>query len=329
MAEQWITVELRLGADLGPEDPTEDVLSALLPELGAHGLEYREDEGSGPAVVASFRKDATPEALADEVRAACAELPGVREIAVRALTEAEWAPIWQANFQPLVFGDVAVIPPWAEAPSGVAHVLSIDPSLAFGTGQHPTTALCLRALTSQRVRGRVLDVGVGSGVLVLAALMRGATDAVGVDLDPAARQAALQTAAANGLAGRLSVPEHGVEAVKGRFEWVLANLRARPLLELVDALVKRVGPGGRLLLSGMMAAEAPEVRAAFVARGLRLEREEAEDGWVMIQLELPHAPKVSPPPPGAEALFVACAPGLEPHLGAEIEGLLGDRKSVV
>jgi putative N6-adenine-specific DNA methylase len=325
MAEQWITVELRLGPASGPEDPAEDVLGALLPELGAHGLELTEDE-DGRVVAATFRQDATPEALAEAVRAACAALGdglGVRSVEARALAEAEWAPLWQANFEPLVFGDVAVIPPWAQAPEEVAHVLSIDPSRAFGTGQHPTTALCLEALTSQRVRGRVLDVGIGSGVLALTALLRGAGEAVGVDLDPEARQAALQSAAANGLAARLQVPEHGVERVRGRFEWVLANLRAEPLLALVRPLADRVGPGGQLLLSGMRADEADAVRAAYLGRGLRLVREAERDGWVMMQFTLPHAAPVPKPRPGAEPLFVACAPGLEPHLEAEVRAVLG------
>jgi ribosomal protein L11 methyltransferase len=165
--------------------------------------------------------------------------------------------------------------------------------MAFGTGTHPTTALCLAAI-SEAVTARpglsVLDVGTGSGLLAIAARKLGAGRTVAVDVDPVAVRVAGENAARNGVALELSGAPAG--EVRGAFDLVVANILANTLVELAPALDARLAPGGTLVLSGILAPQADEVRAAHVARGLRPAppRERREGEWVALVLEKAAAP---------------------------------------
>jgi ribosomal protein L11 methyltransferase len=186
--------------------------------------------------------------------------------------EASWSE-WQKHFHRMVIGpDLAVAPPWAAEEGD----LVIEPGLAFGTGEHPTTRLCLEAiLAAPRRGGRCLDVGTGSGVLAICAARLG-YDVLGIDLDPDAIATAASNAERNGVAARFELGS--LERATGRYDLVVANLYAELLVEHRDAIVLHVG--GRLAMSGIMADRAAQVRDAF--RALTCAEDRTVDGWTLL-----------------------------------------------
>jgi ribosomal protein L11 methyltransferase len=159
---------------------------------------------------------------------------------------------------------------------------------AFGTGLHPTTMLCLEVLEEELITSlpdRVLDVGTGSGVLALAALCAGVPGAVAVDIDADAVRAARANASVNGLSQRLQVVHGDVEAVSGVWPLVLANILAAPLIEMAPALARRVGHGGRLVLSGIRSSLASDVERAYRHLGMRQVATRTRDGWSALVLQ--------------------------------------------
>ncbi|MCB9535391.1 MAG: 50S ribosomal protein L11 methyltransferase [Myxococcales bacterium] len=233
--------------------------------LGVQGLEVRDAETGrrdGRAqVIAWLDAGADVAAIEATLRAA---LPAAA--IAWALEDASWAP----DAQPVRVGAVIVAPPGAAveaAPDAV--VLRLDPALAFGDGAHPTTALCIEAVEQAAARGplgRVLDVGTGTGVLGLLAALRGAEAVVAVDVDPAARAAAAEHAAAHGVRERVRVLAELPPPDRG-FDLVLANVYVEPLRALAEALVTRTAPGGRLVLSGLGRAHVAELRGRYEAAG--------------------------------------------------------------
>jgi len=175
-----------------------------------------------------------------------------------------WEREWLKDFRPMRFGRrLWVCPGGQQAPDPAAIVLELDPGLAFGTGTHATTALCLEWLDA-RVSGpaAVLDYGCGSGILALAALKLGAARATAFDIDPQALIATRDNAARNALAGRLTIAQTA-GAVAGPFDLVLANILAGPLAQLAPELAGHCRPGGSVLLAGLLDAQAPEVAASY------------------------------------------------------------------
>lgn len=191
----------------------------------------------------------------------------------RAVEDQDWERVWLDQFQPMRFGARTWIVPWnhelpAEAGTGAA-VVRLDPGLAFGSGTHPTTALCLRWLDTLAGEGllggaRVLDFGCGSGILALAALKLGADQAVGVDNDPQALQASLDNAGRNGVEGQLAVylPQDEPAAT---YPVVVANILASALDALAEVLAARVAPGGRIALSGILQGQEGELLERYAA----------------------------------------------------------------
>jgi ribosomal protein L11 methylase PrmA len=175
----------------------------------------------------------------------------------------------------------------ADAPPRAGALRLIDAE-AFGIGRHPTTALCLELLDDEigaARPARVLDVGTGSGILALAALHGGVRHAVGVDLEDAALRAAARNAAINGFAQRLALVRGGPEALSARWPLVLANILAAPLIGMAPALASRVARRGRLVLSGIREALAPEVERAYRHAGMRHVRTTQRDGWCAVVLQ--------------------------------------------
>lgn len=278
----WLQVHVPLPADSA--DFIEDLLSGALPELGALGLEYVQEPR---AIEATFRSPLSPEALIQHVKAGL-EPYALRDLEMHAkiLHLDDWAPYWQQAFEPLRFGPLAIVPSWAERPTDTEHVLILDPSQAFGTGLHPTTALCLQALL-QNPPKRLLDVGTGSGVLSLGCLLLGTKAAVGIDIDARAIDAARIAAETNDLLERFTVSESALHEVQGDFPVVVANVRPQPLLALAPDLCDHVESGGRLLLSGMKSDEVAQVQAAFEALGMALQERLEQEGWVALHFEAP------------------------------------------
>lgn len=199
------------------------------------------------------------------------------------IEDQDWERSWMDSFQPMRFGRrLWIVPSWHAAPEPDAVNLLLDPGLAFGTGTHPTTALCLEWLDGQQLNGlQVLDFGCGSGILAIAALLLGAEQAVGTDIDIQAIEASRDNAGRNGIDPArfpLYLPE---QLPSDQADVVVANILAGPLVELAQQIGERVKPGGLLALSGILAEQAEEVRAAYAAR-FDLDPTAEKDGWVRI-----------------------------------------------
>ena len=193
-----------------------------------------------------------------------------------------WEREWLKDFRPMRFGRRLWVAPVGRQPEGAAAVvLELDPGLAFGTGTHATTALCLEWL-DQHVAGgeRLLDYGCGSGILALAALKLGAATAVAFDIDPQALLATRQNAARCRLDSRITVAD-GAAAIEGLFDFVLANILARPLMELAPRLSAATRPGGRLVLAGMLDGQSREVAEAY-RPWFDIGPAAAREGWTLL-----------------------------------------------
>lgn len=209
----------------------------------------------------------------------------------REVADQDWERAWMDQYEPLKFGERTWIVPWNHAlPDGAdaadAAVVRLDPGLAFGSGTHPTTALCLQWLDGLADDGvlpgaRVLDFGCGSGILALAALKLGASQAIGVDNDPQALTATADNAQRNGVEARLAVYLPEDEPSGTRYPVVVANILATALIALADTLAARVAPGGRIALSGILAGQENEVLARYEADFEQLQVAQLED-WIRI-----------------------------------------------
>ena len=199
------------------------------------------------------------------------------------IADQDWERSWMDNFQPMRFGQrLWIVPSWHAAPEPDAVNLLLDPGLAFGTGTHPTTALCLEWLDGQNLSDcNVLDFGCGSGILAIAALLLGAKQAVGTDIDYQAIEASRDNAERNGIdASRfpLYLPE---QLPAEQADVVVANILAGPLVALAPQITSLVKPGGRLALSGILAEQGEDVAAAY-AEAFELDPQCIRDGWVRI-----------------------------------------------
>jgi len=220
----------------------------------------------------------------DTVAAALARLDDAQAQApvFEQLPEREWSRAWMDDWEPLRFGQhLWVAPLEAIVNDPVATVVRLDPGLAFGTGTHATTALCLRWLEAAPLAGRrMLDFGCGSGILAIAALLLGAEHAHGIDIDPQALEASRSNADTNGVSDRLSLRE-GDEPEGGPFELVVANILAGPLIQAAPALARQQVAGGAIAIAGVLREQADDVIAAFSAHYTLAETAD-QDGWVLL-----------------------------------------------
>lgn len=210
------------------------------------------------------------------------------------LEDQAWERAWMDDFKPIRFGErLWICPSWAEAPDPDAINILLDPGLAFGTGTHPTTALCLEWLDGHApVGSTVIDYGCGSGILGIAALLLGAEQAIGVDTDPQALSATLDNCSKNGVgADRFPVylPDD-FHALHGRpVDAVLANILAGPLTALAPTLAALVRPGGNLVLSGILRDQAEDVLAAY-APWFEMDEPASREDWVRLSGRRKSAP---------------------------------------
>lgn len=199
------------------------------------------------------------------------------------IEDQDWERSWMDNFQPMRFGRrLWIVPSWHEAPEPGAVNLLLDPGLAFGTGTHPTTALCLEWLDGQQLQDtQVLDFGCGSGILAIAALLLGAQQAVGTDIDVQALEASRDNAQRNGIADDRFPVYLPADLPAQQADVLVANILAGPLVSLAPQLSGLVRPGGLLALSGILAEQGEEVAAAY-AQDFELDPIANRDGWVRI-----------------------------------------------
>lgn len=199
---------------------------------------------------------------------------------VREVEEQDWVRLTQSQFEPIHIGErIWVVPSWHDAPEPDALVLELDPGLAFGTGSHPTTRLCMEWLEQSVKPGQsVLDYGCGSGILAILAQKCGANPVVGIDIDPQAVESARQNSERNRADVTYGLPDN---CPAGEFDIVVANILSNPLKLMASMLASKVKPGGRIALSGVLARQADEVAAVY-ARYIDISVWREHEGWVCL-----------------------------------------------
>jgi ribosomal protein L11 methyltransferase len=285
-----------------PEALVEAVSDALGDELGALSVSVEDADAGSADEQAIFGEPGLPAPRGGwqrstlralfETEAAATEAAtlllgqdwaaGLHVTALAPVASTDWVRLTQSQFEPVqVTPEFWIVPSWHEPPPGAQRWIRLDPGLAFGTGTHPTTRMCLRWIASACAQGapwgRVLDYGCGSGILAIAAALHGAREVDAVDIDPAAVQATRDNAQANGVPLRVGLPE----AAAGAYELVLANILASPLKLLAPLLCGHLGVGAPLVLAGILERQAAEVAAAY-APWLDLAVLDAEEGWVLM-----------------------------------------------
>lgn len=265
-------------ADEGKEDEQ--------PIFGEPGMEIPTRAWEHSRVIALLEADADPlailQAAADEI--SLAQLP---PWTTRLVEEQDWVRLTQSQFAPIHIGkNIWVVPSWHEAPDPDGLILELDPGLAFGTGSHPTTRLCMEWLEANPPVGKsVLDYGCGSGILAMVAKKLGAAQVLGVDIDPQAIESACDNASRNQCEISYYLPDDFAQTPFGaagqRYDLVVANILSSPLKLMAPMLAGRVAPGGGLVLSGVLARQAEEVAEAY-APFIKLQVWSEHEGWVAL-----------------------------------------------
>jgi ribosomal protein L11 methyltransferase len=306
MKKRWL--ELSVEADHEAVEAVSEILGRVAPggtsvepgfDLTEDGLAARIDTNR-PATIRAH-VPALDRAAAERAVATVTEALGhlqafglrpIGDLRTRLVDEADWAEAWKAHFHVLRIGRRLVIKPSWRGHRRTADevVIDLDPGMAFGTGLHPTTRLCLEALehrADQGPLGRALDVGCGSGILSIAAVKLGATRALGVDIDPIAIEATLANARHNRVGRRVRARDGTIPSGEGPFDLVLANLISGVLIQHAATLADELVPGGTLIASGIFIDREPEVRDALEGAGLPITGRRFETDWVALEAVRP------------------------------------------
>ncbi len=283
---------------LCPEDRV-DVLSDALDALDALSVSVEDADAQTPAEQALFGEPGMPPpkdgwqrsrmlalfAQESQAQEAVALLlaqdffEGCRVVGVQVVADQDWVRLTQSQFAPVeITPDFWIVPTWHEPPSQARQIIRLDPGLAFGTGTHPTTRMCLRWIARHGVQGqRVLDYGCGSGILAIGAAKYGAASIDAVDIDEAAVTATVLNAEANHVQLSAGLPDKA----QGMYQTVLANILATPLKVLAPLLCAHVAPSGALVLAGILERQADELKTAY-SPWIHLEVADSEDGWILM-----------------------------------------------
>ena len=283
---------------LCPEDRV-DVLSDALDALDALSVSVEDADAQTPAEQALFGEPGMPPPKDGWQRSRMVALfaheAAAREAAVlleaqdffadcqllgiQTVEDQDWVRLTQSQFAPVeVTPDFWIVPTWHEPPEQARQIIRLDPGLAFGTGTHPTTRMCLRWIAQHGVQAqRVLDYGCGSGILAIGAAKYGATEIDAVDIDEAAVTSTELNAQANGVQLKAGLPDKA----QGQYQTVLANILATPLKVLAPLLCSYVAPGGHLVLAGILERQAEELKAAY-APWVVLEVADTQEGWILM-----------------------------------------------
>jgi ribosomal protein L11 methyltransferase len=287
---------------LCPEDRV-DVLSDALDALDALSVSVEDADAQTPAEQALFGEPGMPPPkdgwqrsrmvalFAQEVAAKeAAVLLGAQDffedcqlLGIQSVEDQDWVRLTQSQFAPVeVTPDFWIVPTWHEPPEQARQIIRLDPGLAFGTGTHPTTRMCLRWIAQHGLQGqRVLDYGCGSGILAIGAAKYGATHIDAVDIDDAAVTSTELNAQANGVRLQAGLPDKA----QGQYETVLANILATPLKVLAPLLCSYVTLGGHLVLAGILERQAEELQAAY-APWVSLEVADTQEGWILMTAQV-------------------------------------------
>ncbi len=271
-----------LSVSVEDADAQTDAEQAL---FGEPGMPPPKEGWQRSRVVALFPTQAAAEE-AQQLLAVQDFFEGCQVLGIANVPEQDWVRLTQSQFAPVdITPDFWIVPTWHELPAQAVRSIRLDPGLAFGTGTHPTTRMCLRwiarngavAADGTSTLGRVLDYGCGSGILAIGAAKFGAVDIDAVDIDPAAVESTLQNAQANGVQLKAGLPDKA----QGEYRTVLANILATPLRVLAPLLCSHVATGGHLVLAGILERQAQELQEAY-APWLQLQVADKEDGWILM-----------------------------------------------
>lgn len=273
-----------LSVSVEDADAQTDAEQAL---FGEPGMPPPKDGWQRSRVVALFPTESAARE-AQELLAVQDFFEGCQVLGLSQVPEQDWVRLTQSQFAPVeITPDFWIVPTWHELPDQAVRSIRLDPGLAFGTGTHPTTRMCLRWIARHGAGaagaqgghplGRVLDYGCGSGILAIGAAKFGALDIDAVDIDPAAVESTVLNAQANGVHLRAGLPDKA----EGEYDTVLANILATPLRVLAPLLCARVAPGGHLVLAGILERQAEELKEAY-APWLQLEVADTQEGWILM-----------------------------------------------
>ena len=263
-----------LSVSVEDADAQTDAEQAL---FGEPGMPPPKDGWQRSRIIALFASEALSREAAALLQAQDF-FAGCQVLDVLSVPEQDWVRLTQSQFAPVeVTPEFWIVPTWHEPPAQARQVIRLDPGLAFGTGTHPTTRMCLRWVATHAVNGRVLDYGCGSGILAIGAAKYGAQEVVAVDIDEAAVQSTELNAAANEVQLSAGLPEKA----QGTFDVVLANILATPLKVLAPLLCAHVRKGGNLVLAGILARQEDELKEAY-APYCQLTVADSEDGWILM-----------------------------------------------
>ena len=286
-----------------PEDGVE-LVSDALESLDALSVSVEDADAQTPDEQAMFGEPGMPapkagwarstvvalfatQALADEAARLLALqdfFDGSEVVGIKPVPDQDWVRLTQSQFDPVeITPSFWIVPTWHEPPAAATRFLRLDPGLAFGTGTHPTTRMCLRWIASHALDGqRVLDYGCGSGILAMAAKLHGAGETDAVDIDPAAVASTTINAAANHVTLNAGLPD----LASGQYQTVLANILATPLKVLAPLLCGHLVPGASLVLAGILSRQADELTAAYAPHVVLTVADEQE-GWVLMTATAP------------------------------------------
>jgi ribosomal protein L11 methyltransferase len=263
-----------LSVSVEDADAQTDAEQAL---FGEPGMPAPKGGWNRSRVIALFEREAQARE-ASELLQAQDFFAGCQVLGVNVVPDQDWVRLTQSQFAPVeITPEFWIVPTWHEPPAQARQVIRLDPGLAFGTGTHPTTRMCLRWIAGHPMPARVLDYGCGSGILAIGASKHGAQEVVAVDIDEAAVQSTELNAEANHVRLIAGLPDK----VGGTFGLVLANILATPLKVLAPLLCAHVAQGGHLVLAGILARQAEELMAAY-APYCQLSVSDTEDGWILM-----------------------------------------------
>ena len=300
MKNEWIVIEIKVKGQFI------DFVGAVLSEYGCSGTVVEEckldtfvvpdddlDSSADYNLKAYFDSVTASQALISDLRDALQEIPVLKnqDISVTlggSVRTEDWAEDWKQNFSTFHVGKSLVIrPSWEDyTPQAGEVVIEIDPGMAFGTGTHGTTLLCLEVIAELLDRPdppvNMLDVGTGSGILALGAAALGCREIVATDIDPVACAIARENVDKNDSADQIKIDEHPLEELAGQFDLIVANILAEENIRLKDAFMEHLSPGGWLILSGILKEKEPLVRHGFADLPLEFSPSRYQDEWVCL-----------------------------------------------
>ncbi|MBN1827744.1 MAG: 50S ribosomal protein L11 methyltransferase [Deltaproteobacteria bacterium] len=298
MQEKWVEITLTTSAAFS------DALANFLEELGAAGV-YEEEKEQDPFTGKTAAKEKSEikaylpwdRGVKQKIEELETYLAGLKELfpkidkpvfATANIVDPDWGEQWKKFFKPIKIGNYIVIKPTWERFSSTGRdvIVEIDPGMAFGTGQHPSTQMCIIALEDIIFRNRsvtnwnVLDIGTGTGILAICAVKLGAASAHAIDIDPKAVEIAGRNAEINGVAGKMEIENRDATLLKGSYNLITANLTAATLIKIHSHLLDLLAPGGYLIASGIMEQDMDSIEKVFQADGLFLREKKNEREWL-------------------------------------------------